>query len=286
MTLYRLKLIALVLASSVLLANCASKDVQEPIESTEQAYYQNAKQALKAGSYTRAVEMLEELESRYPFGRYAEQAQLDLIYAHYKILDYEASRAAADRFLRLHPGHRQTDYVIYLRGLASFDRDRGIFDRFAPNDISKRDPSSSNEAIADFSLLLTRFPDSEYADDARSRMLYLRNVLAAHEIHVARYYLKRQAYVAAASRGRYVVENFQQTPSVADGLAVMVAAYQKLELDDLAEKTLNVLTLNYPDYPALRRDGDFDINRSAVGSRRSILNVVTFGLLGKSSDQL
>ena len=286
MTWYRLKLIVLLIVGTMMLANCSSKEVQEPIESTEQAYYQNARSALKAGSYTRAVEMLEELESRYPFGRYAEQAQLDLIYAHYKIYDYEASRAAADRFLRLHPNHRQTDYVIYLRGLASFDRDKSIFDRFAPSDSSKRDPTSSNEAIADFSLLLTRFPDSEYAPDARARMLHLRNKLAAHEIHVARYYLKRKAFVAAASRGRYVVENFQQTPAVADGLAVMVEAYRKLELDDLAEKTLGVLALNYPDYPALSSDGKFNINRSAVGSRRSILNVLTFGLLGKSADQL
>ncbi len=285
MTLTRLKLFALILIGSMLLVNC-SREVQEPIESTEQAYYQNAKQALKRNNFSRAVEMLEELESRYPFGRYAEQAQLDLIYAHYKTLDYEAARAAAERFLRLHPNHRQTDYVIYLRGLASFDKDRSIFDRFSPTDNSKRDPSAANEAIADFSLLLNRYPESEFASDARFRMLYLRNLLAAHEIHVARYYLKRKAYVAAANRGRYVVENFQQTPSVADGLAVMVEAYQKLALPDLAKSSLEVLALNYPDYPALRGKGKFDVNRSAVGSRRSLLNVVTFGLLGKSADQL
>lgn len=266
----------------IFLTACVSKEPTEPVESTEQAYYTGAKRALKGHNYTEAVELLEELESRYPFGRFAEQAQLDLVYAHYKSFDYEAARAAADRFIRLHPQHPELDYAYYLRGLASFSQDQSFIDRFLPTDRTKRDPGSAKESIADFGILLSRFPNSQYADDARARMVYLRNLLAAYEIHVARYYLKRQAYVAAANRGRYVVENFQQTPSVPDGLAVMTEAYLQLGMNDLADQSLNILAMNYPDYPALGKDGGFNVKRSKVGAKRSLLNRVTFGLMGKS----
>ncbi len=277
-----IKSIFTIILAAFILASCASKDAQEPVESTEQAYYTGAKKALKGHNYTEAVELLEELESRYPFGRFAEQAQLDLIYAHYKSFDYEAARAAADRFIRLHPQHNQLDYAYYLRGLASFSQDQSFIDRFLPTDRTKRDPGSARESLADFGTLVARFPDSQYADDARVRMIYLRNLLAAYEVHVARYYLKRQAYVAAANRGRYVVENFPQTPSTSDGLAVMVEAYQQLGMNDLAEQSLNVLTNNYPEYPAISQAGEFNIKRSKVGAKRSLLNRATFGLLGKS----
>lgn len=264
------------------LSACSSQKTLEPEESTEQAYYTGAKKALKTGNYSGAVEKLEELESRYPFGHYAEQAQLDLIYAHYQSFDQEAARAAADRFIRLHPQHDELDYAYYMRALASFSQDQGVLDRFLPTDLTKRDPGAARESIADFALLLSRFPESPYADDAQARLIYLRNLLAAYEIHVARYYLKRQAFVAATNRGRYVVENFQQTPAVPDGLAIMIESYQQLGLNDLASQSLNILSMNYPDYPALDKDGGFDITRSAVGTRRSLLNKVTFGLFGKA----
>lgn len=282
MTANRFKHYFLLAIAALILTACASKELEEPIESTEQAYYAGAKRALKAHNYNEAVELLEELESRYPFGRFAEQAQLDLIYAHYKSFDHEAARAAADRFIRLHPQHPELDYAYYLRGLASFTQDESFLDRFLPTDRTKRDPGSARESISDFSIMLSRFPNSQYADDARARMVHLRNLLAAYEIHVARYYLKRQAYVAAANRGRYVVENFQQTGSVSDGLAVMVEAYQQLGMNDLADQSLNILALNYPDYPALSKDGSFNIKRSKVGAKRSLLNRATFGLFGKS----
>lgn len=277
-----IKSIFTLILAAFILASCASKDAQEPVESTEQAYYTGAKKALKGHNYTEAVELLEELESRYPFGRFAEQAQLDLIYAHYKSFDYEAARAAADRFIRLHPQHSQLDYAYYLRGLASFSQDQSFIDRFLPTDRTKRDPGSARESLADFGTLAARFPDSQYADDARVRMIYLRNLLAAYEVHVARYYLKRQAYVAAANRGRYVVENFPQTPSTSDGLAVMIEAYQQLGMNDLARQSLNVLISNYPDYPAISQAGEFNIKHSKAGAKRSLLNRATFGLLGKS----
>lgn len=285
MSLNRTKLFIALIFSSLLLTACSSKEVQEPIESTEQAYYSGAKKALKNHNYSEAVNLLEELESRYPFGQFAEQAQLDLIYAHYKSFDYEAARAAADRFIRLHPQHPELDYAYYLRGLASFSQDQSFIDRFLPTDRTKRDPGSAKESISDFGILVSRFPNSEYAEDARARMVYLRNLLAAYEIHVARYYLKRQAFVAAASRGRYVVENFPQTPSVSDGLAVMIEAYQQLGMNDLAEQSLQVLAINYPDYPALGKDGSYNIKRSKVASKRSLLNRVTFGLMGKAEEK-
>lgn len=282
MTANRFKQYFILAIAALMLTACASKEVEEPIESTEQAYYSGAKRALKAHNYNEAVELLEELESRYPFGRFAEQAQLDLIYAHYKSFDHEAARAAADRFIRLHPQHPELDYAYYLRGLASFTQDESFLDRFLPTDRTKRDPGSARESISDFSIMLSRFPNSQYADDARARMVHLRNLLASYEIHVARYYLKRQAYVAAANRGRYVVENFQQTGAVADGLAVMVESYLQLGMNDLADQSLNILALNYPQYPALGKDGRFNIKRSKVGAKRSILNRATFGLFGKS----
>jgi len=278
----RIRHLIFIIVTALLLAACAAKEPAEPVESTEQAYYNNAKRALKSNDYIQAVELLEELESRYPFGRYAEQAQLDLIYAHYKSFDYEAARAAADRFIRLHPQHPELDYAYYLRGLAAFSQDQSFIDRFIPTDRTKRDPGSAKESIADFGILLSRFPNSEYADDARVRMAYLRNLLAAYEIHVARYYLKREAFVAAANRGRYVIENFQRTPSVPDGLAVMTEAYTQLGMNDLAEQSLNLLSMNYPDHPALTGKDGFDITRSKAGSKRSLLNRISFGLFGKA----
>ena len=199
---------------------------------------------------------LKALESRYPFGRYADQAQLELIYANYKNTEPEAAKSAAERFIRLHPQHPNVDYAYYLKGLTSFDQDVGLLARFLPLDMTKRDPGAARDSYNEFAQLTSRFPNSRYAPDAKQRMIYLRNLLAAYEIHVADYYLTRQAYVAAANRGRYVVENFQETPSVGDGLAVMTEAYQRLHLDELAATSLETLKLNYPNHPSLV-DGQF-----------------------------
>ncbi len=265
--------------SIVLLSSCSTVktlDTTAPVESTEQAYYSSAKEAFKNNNYTQAVEMLEELESRYPFGHYAEQAQLDLIYAHYNSFEHYAAREAADRFIRLHPKHEEIDYAYYMRGLASFTQDKSIFDRFIPTDLTKRDTSSAKESIDDFSLLLSLFPDSIYAEDARARVIYLRNLLAAYEIHVARYYIKRKAFIAAANRGRYVVENFQKTPSIPDGLAIMVEAYQQLGLNNLADQSLAVLALNYPEHKILGQ------TNTTITNKKSLLNRVTFGIFGNT----
>jgi len=266
----------LLIAILALTAACSSNEVvNENLSETE--LYQQAQADLDNKSYTSAVSKLKALESRYPFGRYAEQAQLELIYAYYKNAEPEAAKSAAERFIRLHPQHANVDYAYYLKGLASFDQDRGLLARFLPLDMTKRDPGAARDSFNEFALLTSRYPNSRYAPDAKARMVYLRNLLAAYEIHVAHYYLTRQAYVAAANRGRYVVENFQETPSVGDGLAVMTEAYQRLSLDDLAGTSLETLKLNYPDHPSLV-DGKF-VPLEEEADNRSWLAKATLGLI-------
>ena len=267
----------LLIATLVLTAACSSNkpEVDENLSETE--LYQQAQDDLNSNSYNNAIAKLKALESRYPFGRYAEQAQLELIYAYYKNVEPEAAKSAAERFIRLHPQHANVDYAYYLKGLASFDQDRGLIARFLPLDLTKRDPGAARDSYNEFAQLTSRYPNSRYAPDAKARMIYLRNLLAAYEIHAAHYYLTRQAYVAAANRGRYVVENFQETPAVGDGLAVMTEAYQRLEMDDLAATSLETLKLNYPDHPTLQ-DGQF-VPRVAEADNRSFLSKATLGLI-------
>jgi outer membrane protein assembly factor BamD len=266
----------LLIAILALTAACSSKEVvDENLSETE--LYQQAQADLDSKSYTSAVAKLKALESRYPFGRYAEQAQLELIYAYYKNVEPEAAKSAADRFIRLHPQHANVDYAYYLKGLASFDQDRGLIARFVPLDMTKRDPGAARDSYNEFAQLTSRYPTSRYSADAKQRMIYLRNLLAAYEIHVAHYYLTRNAYVAAANRGRYVVENFQETPAVGDGLAVMTEAYQRLTLDELAATSLETLKLNYPDHPSLV-DGQF-VPREQEADTRSWMAKATLGLI-------
>lgn len=266
----------LLIAILALTVACSSNEVLDE-NLSESELYQQAQEDLNNSSYTIAITKLKSLESRYPFGRYAEQAQLELIYANYKNAEPEAARAAAQRFIRLHPQHPNVDYAYYIKGLASFDQDRGLLTRFLPLDMTKRDPGAARDSYNEFAQLTSRYPNSRYAPDAKQRMIYLRNLLAAYEIHVSHYYLKRHAYVAAANRGRYVVENFQGTPAVGDGLAVMVESYQRLTLDELANTSLETLKLNYPDHPSLV-DGQF-VPREQEEDNRSWLAKATLGLI-------
>jgi outer membrane protein assembly factor BamD len=273
----------LLIATLVLTAACSSKKTEIDENLSETQLYQRAQTALDNGSYSLAIDNLRALESRYPFGRFADQAQLELIYANYKNAEPAAVRAAADRFIRLHPQHPNVDYAYYLRGLASFDQDRGLLARFLPLDMTKRDPGAARDSYNEFAQLTTRYPNSRYAPDAKQRMIYLRNLLAAYDVHVAHYYLKRGAYVAAANRGRYVVENFQESPAVGDGLAVMVEAYQRLGLNDLAATSLETLKLNYPDNPSLE-DGEF-VPREQDVNQRSWLARATLGLIERDAPE-
>ncbi|WP_409523595.1 outer membrane protein assembly factor BamD [Nitrincola sp. MINF-07-Sa-05] len=243
-----------------------------PPDIPEQVLYDDAMEALDNNSFSLAVEKLQLLEARYPFGRYSEQSQLELIYAYYRNNEPAASRAAADRFIRLHPNHDNIDYAYYLKGLTSFEEDRSFLARFLPLDESQRDPGAALDSFESFAILLNRYPDSEYAPDSQRRMQYLKNRLATYEIHVASYYMEREAWIAAANRGRFVVENLQETPAVPDALAVMAEAYTRLGMTDLAESSLEVLRLNFPDYEI----------RSFSTANRGLLYTATFGLLGDS----
>ena len=275
----------LVIILAVFLTSCSlfSRDNDEfAALSTEEQFYRTANQQLTAANFSAAARTYQALEARYPFGQYAAQAQLELIYAHYRSGNLEGGRAAADRFIRLHPDHPSIDYAYYMKGVASFAESSGFISRFLPTDASKRDISRAREAFNEFSILLTFYPDSDYAADARARMIYLRNSLANHEIHVANYYLERRAYIAALNRGRYVVENFQGSPAVADAVSIMVESYLRLGLNDLAETSLTLLQENYPDHATLDNNGNFIVRNHVTNP--SLLYTVSFGLLGSNVD--
>lgn len=209
-----------------------------------QKLYAEATGAMGDGDYGQAIKYYEILEARYPFGKYAMQSQLNVAYAYYKNSEPESALAAAERFIKLYPNHPATAYAYYFKGLVNFNRSLGFIDRFVPTDTSQRDPGASKDAYKDFSFVVRNYPDSEYAEDARKRMLYLRNNLARHELHVARYYIKRGAFLAAANRAKYVVENYQRTPAMKDALLIMIAAYNELGLETLANDANRVLVLN------------------------------------------
>ncbi len=213
--------------------------------------YSEAKGELDSGYYTDAIETYQKLESRYPFGRYAQQALLDLAYVYYKDEQPEAAIAACDRFIKLYPQNIHVDYAYYLKGLTNFNKGKGFTQRYLPTDESQRDSSAALLAFQDFLELTKRFPDSEYTEDATQRMRYLRNNLAHYEVHVANYYMRRGAFVSAANRAKYVVENYSKTPAIPDALVIMAKAYRVLELNELSTDALRVLELNYPNHPGL-----------------------------------
>lgn len=269
------KLISLLLLG-LLLGGCATDQTED---ATEQELYEEARKAIKLRNFSTATTALEDLEAKYPFGKYAEQAQLDLIYARYSSMDLDGAILASERFIRLHPQSPSVDYAYYVKGIANYNLDAGIARQYFPMvDISSRDPGHMREAFNDFSELLTRFPQSQYAGDARQRMIDIRNRMAQYELHAAHYYIKREAYVAAANRAAYVVEKFPHTPSVEDALVMMVELYRELKLEKQADDALAVLTANYPDSEAFDDDRNF-MPRFIEKQSRSLLGVVTFGWL-------
>lgn len=242
MRVFSLAALALV---ATLLVGCSSSEISPDLQ--EQELYQQAQSSLDAGRYSTAVDQLEALDTRFPFGSYAEQAQLELIYAYYKIDNWEAARAAASRFIRLHPDHPQIDYAYYMRGLAAYQAGRFSLEGLELIDISKRDLGASRDAYVDFGELVRRYPDSPYAADARQRIVYLRNVIARHELNVADFYLRKGAYVAAVERGRWVIEHYPRSTASRDALAAMVEGYLGLGMRDRAMEVLRVLIENDPD---------------------------------------
>lgn len=221
-----------------------SKEYDETEGWSASELYNKAASELDAANYQRAIELYQKLDARYPFGRYAMQGQLDIAYAHYKAEEPEAALAAADRFIKLYPQNPYVDYAYYLKGIVNYNRSIGFLDRFMPLDTSQRDPGSAMDAFNDFAKLVKRFPESKYAADARQRMLHLRNNLAEGELHVARYYMERGAYLAAVNRAQYVVERFQRTGAVEDALELMIDAYERLGEEELAADAQRVLVMN------------------------------------------
>lgn len=227
------------------------KDEDETAGWTAEKIYYEANKRLKGNYYDGAIKYYEALQANYPFGAYAQQAQIELCYAYYKVEKPAEALASCERFLKLYPQHPHTDYVYYLKGLVNFNSGKGLTSRFLPRDDTQRDPGAALQSFNDFDELVRRYPDSMYVEDARLRMVYLRNLLAQHEVNVAHYYMRRGAYVAAANRGRYVVENYPRTPATPEALVIMAKAYKVMELHELAADATRVLEVNFPNHPGL-----------------------------------
>jgi outer membrane protein assembly factor BamD len=216
--------------------------------------YAEAKSELNDKNFEKAIKYYEKLEARYPYGRYAQQAQIEIAYAYYKDNDPAQAITAAERFIKLHPNHPNVDYAYYLKGLANFNDDLGWFGPLSGQDLSERDPKAAREAFDAFKELVKRFPDSKYTPDSVARMNYLVNALASHEVHVARYYYKRGAFVAAAGRAQYSLKTYPQAPANEEGLVIMVKAYDALGMKDLRSDAERVLTKNFPNSKYLKGD--------------------------------
>ena len=237
----------IVLAVIITVSGCAALRDDPTANWSASQLYAEAKTALDAGNYEQAVEYYELLEARFPFGRFAQQAQIEIPYAYYRAGEPEAALAAVDRFIQLNPRHPNLDYAYYLRGLINFSQDTGFLSRMFPMDPAEMDTKTLEQSFQDFGRLINEFPDSRYAADARQRMVFIRNALAAHELRVAQFYIERRAWVAASQRARHVVEHHQGAEVMPQALAILYQSYRALDLDDHAENTMAVMQLNYPE---------------------------------------
>ncbi len=240
------KIIPIVLALLLSACGSTSKDIDETKNWSPSKLYAEARDEMNTGNYERAIQHFEKLESRYPFGTYAQQAQMEIAYAHYRQGDQAQALAAVERFIKLHPDHPNVDYMYYLRGLINFNDRVSIFDVFSRQDPTERDPKAVREAFDAFKLLVERFPDSKYTPDARDRLAYLVNAMASYDVHVAGYYYRRGAYVAAAARAQSAVKNYPGTPATEQALYIMMKSYEALNLPELRADAQRVLDLNYP----------------------------------------
>jgi outer membrane protein assembly factor BamD len=239
-----------VMLVGIFLAGCASNPDEDQPRGSASEMYAAAKKSLDAGNYRGAITRLERLETRYPFGEFAQQGRLDLIHAYYKAGDRESAVEAAEQFIRENPRHPSVDYAYYMKGVVEFRETDNFLTRTIRIDTGARPPAGMERSFTAFSQFLLRFPDSEYAPDARQRMIHIRNRLAEFEYKVASYYLGRGAYVAAVNRAKYVLENYQQSTWTPAALALMVDAYRRLGMEELATETEAVLRASYPDFRA------------------------------------
>jgi outer membrane protein assembly factor BamD len=232
--------------SLALVAACSSLTADPTSKLSAEQLYADAKSELAAGNWARARELFGKLEARYPFGRYAQQAQIEVAYAFYKEGDSAQAIAACDRFLKLNPNHPFADYVLYLKGLATFTDELGLFGKTLGMDPTTRDPKAMRDAFEVFRELVSRYPDSVYAADATARMNYLVTAMAQSEVNIARFYLDRGAYVAAVQRAQGAVRDYSGTPAAEEALWIMMRSYDDLGMPQLRDDTRRVLEANFP----------------------------------------
>ncbi len=250
---FRSILRALLLVTLVALAGCSwfhhGKKI-DPLDSmTVEELYQRGISSLESENYDYAAHAFQRLNSRFPFGPYTEQSQLDLAYAQYKSDKPDEAFSTVNRFIKTYPTHKHIDYAYYLRGLINFSRSGGFFERYVGQDMTKRDQSNLHQSFDNFGALVARYPQSRYAEDSRQHMIHLRNLMANADLNIAVFYLKRNAYVAASNRAKAILETYPQSPQAGDALAIMTESYKKLGQDKLADDTERVLKLNYPNHP-------------------------------------
>ena len=242
--------LVLILTLSLILSACSWFKDNEKLDDTvpAQTLYSRAKKELSSNNWEAAIKQYEALRARYPFGKYSQQAEMELAYAYYKFNEPESAIAAVERFIHNYPTHPNLDYAYYLKGLADFKDSTSVMDRVTGGyDFSDRDPQAALQAYKDFSLLIEKYPESKYSDDARQRIRFILQALALHEIKVARHYLKIEAYVAALNRTKYVIENYQRTPSVEDALGLQATIYITIGMPELASDSLRIIKLNFPE---------------------------------------
>ena len=233
------------LVASIFFINSCSKDEVE-IERPEKLYYDQAQRRIKVNNYFGAIESLQRLEAQYPFGKFAEQAQIDLVYCYFMNGETEAAHSSAERFIRLHPRHPNIDYAYFMKGLSSYTRDREFLTRVSDTDLSNRDISGAKESFAELTEFLTRFPDSQYAPYAKQRNVYLRNMIAKNELAAADYYYSINAYVGAIRRANYVIENIPNSSENYRALKILENCYEALGYSELLEDVRVVININYP----------------------------------------
>ncbi len=240
-------LLALFLAAMVSACGLLPEEKDETVGWSASKLYSEAKDAQSDATWDKAAKYLEKLEARFPYGRFAQQAQLELGYVYWKAGEVGSSMAACDRFIKLHPNHPAVDYVYYLKGLVNFNEDLGFAGYISSQDPSERDPKAAKESFNAFRELVTRFPKSKYTPDAILRMNFLVNSMAAQEVHVARYYIGRGAYIAAANRAQTAIKTYPNAPAVEEAMFIMVVAYDKLGMLDLRDDADRIMHKNYPE---------------------------------------
>ena len=258
--LFRLSYILLIMT----LSGCSSlgsifEEKDPTVGLTASQLYAQGKEFLDAADFNNAIKLFEILEARYPFGKYSTQAMLDISYAYYASNQKDEAIVEINRFIRLYPNHPNVSYAYYLRALSNFDKDANIISRFFGHDPSRYDVTDLKNSFNDFTTVVNRFPDSEYADDSINRLRYIKNQIARNELYIAKYYDKRSANIAAIERVKFMLENYGGTPSSEEGLVILVKNYNDLKLYDLAYDSARVLKKNFPDYRIIKKDGQVSV---------------------------